>query len=431
MSKTFQELYPHKGSYTPSSSLWKRILRALYDAARGFIEDDCYAKASALTYYTLLSIVPILAILFGIAKGFGFENTLKQEIMYQFSDQQELMDKMIQFAYSWLQNAQGGVIAGIGTIALLWSVLGLLNNIETSLNAIWKTPSSRSYSRKISDYLATIVICPIFFVTSSSITVYLITQITQTAHSNIIVEAVSPLLLSILKLSPFFLSWTLFTFIYLFMPYVKVYLRSALIAGIIGGTVFQFWQWIYIKFQVGASSYGAIYGSFAALPLFLIWLQASWIILLAGAELAFEIENDLFVPFRHLIPISSKAVALLVTFRCIEAFVKGQPPQTDQSLAQELGISLNHLHVILEALQKEHILSAVSFRDKTIGYQPAQAIESLTFTKVCDAIDKNNELLASVKESKALDKIQNYLAQTNTLIEKAPNNQPLYSAMDI
>lgn len=425
--KTFQELYPHKGEFPDSSSLWKRIFRAIYDAARGFIEDDCYAKASALTYYSLLSIVPILAVLFGIAKGFGFEKALEHEIIYQFSDQRELVDKLIEFAYSWLHNVQGGVIAGIGTIVLLWSVLGLLNNVENALNAIWKNPTSRPYSRKISDYLATMIIGPIFFVTSSSITVYLNTQLTQTAHSNIIVEAVSPILLFILKLFPFFLSCTLFTFIYLFMPYAKVYLRSALIAGIIGGIAFQVWQWVYIKFQVVATSYGAIYGSFAALPLFLIWLQISWIIFLAGAELAYEIENDLFVPFRNLISISSKAAALLVTFRCIESFVKGNPPQTDQSLAHELGISLNHLHILLEALQKEHVLSAVFYKDKTIGYQPAQAVESITFTKVCQAIDKNNELLASVQDSIALKRIQDYLSQTEMALEHASNNQPLYA----
>lgn len=403
------------------------MLRVLYDAGRGFLEDDCYAKASALTFYSLLSVVPVLAVLFGIAKGFGFEKALELEINERFAEQRELVDKLIQFAYSWLHNVQGGIIAGIGTIALLWSVLGLLSNIETALNAIWKMPVSRSIGRRISDYLATMVICPIFLVTSSSITVFLSTQITQTARSNVIVELIGPFLLFILKLFPFFLSWVLFVFIYLFLPNTKVYLRSALIAGIIAGTAFQVWQWIYIKFQIGASSYGAIYGSFAALPLFLIWLQISWLILLAGAELAFEIENDLFIPYRRTQPISSKAAALLITYRCVEAFALGKPPQTDRSLAHELGISLNHLHTLLEALQKERVLSAVSYKDRTIGYQPARAIESITFSMVCNAIDKNNELLASVQDSDPFQKIKDYLKKTDETLERAPFNQPIYS----
>ena len=432
MEKTYMELNPPSSHSPTLSSSWvKRIIRIGYDTLRGFINDDCYTKASALTFYSLLSIVPVLAVLFGIAKGFGFEHALESEIIERFSEQREVMDKLIQFAYSWLLNVKGGIIAGIGTAALLWSALGLLSSIESALNSIWKVPIARSYSRKINDYLATMLICPIFFVTSSSITVFLSTQLAATAQSNVIIEVVSPLLLFILKLFPFFLSWILFTYIYLFIPNTKIFLRSALIAGILGGTAFQLWQWLYIHFQIGVASYGAIYGSFAAFPLFLMWLQISWLILLAGAELAFEIENDLFVPFRKAITLSGKAAALLITFRCIEAFVKGSPIQTDRSLAHELGISLNHLHSILDTLQEEKILSAVSFRSKTIGYQPARRVDSITFTKVCQAIDKRYELQASVEESSALRKIQDYLKQSDRVLEHAPINQPLYAALKI
>jgi membrane protein len=273
------------------------------------------------------------------------------------------------------------------------------------------------------------IICPLFLVTSSSLTVFLSTQIARTAQNSQIVEAVSPFLFTILKLSPYFLSWILFTFIYLFLPNTKVYLRSALIAGIVAGSAFQAWQWAYIKFQIGASSYGAIYGSFAALPLFLIWLQISWLIFLAGAELAFEIENDLFIPYRKSIPLPSKAAALLITYRCIEAFILGQPAQTDRSLAHELGISLNHLHAILEALQHERILSAVSYRDRTIGYQPARAVDSISFAMVCEAIDKSSDLTASVKDSEALRQIQEYLVDIEKIIEQSPVNRSISLTM--
>lgn len=244
-----------------------------------------------------------------------------------------------------------------------------------------------------------------------------------------IFEAVSPVLIFVLKLFPYFLSWFLFSFIYLFMPNTKVYLRSALIAGILGGTAFQLWQWIYIRFQIGVASYGAIYGSFAALPLFLIWLQISWLILLAGAELAFEIENDWFIPFRKIITLSSNAAALLITYRCMEAFVKGAPPHTERTLAHELGISLTYLHRILEALINERILSPVSYHGKTIGYQPARAVESITFSTVCDAIDKSNDLLASVDDSSCFRKIQDYLQLKEKSSEHSPINLPLYAAL--
>lgn len=408
-------------------SFFKRVWRVLIDSIRGFVEDDCYARASALTFYSLLSIVPVLAVLFGIAKGFGFDRALEIEIRERFSDQPEITEKAIEFAYSWLQNVQGGLIAGFGTVLLLWSVIGLLNNIESALNAIWKTRIGRSFGRKLSDYLATLVICPIFIVAVSSLNVFITTQIEHSAQKSLLLEALSPLLLFILKLSPFFLSWSLFTFIYLFMPNTKVYFRSAVLAGILAGTAFQLWQWVYIRFQISATSYGAIYGSFAALPLFLVWLQISWNILLAGAEIAVQIENDLFIPARTLHPLSIKAAALFITYRCIEAFAKAKPPLTDRILAQELGISLNHVHVLLEALQKDRILSIVSFSDKTYGYQPARSIRSITMKRVCDAIEKSHEIPASFANSPEMRRIQDYLKEVDHLLTESPDNQPIYS----
>jgi membrane protein len=429
MVKTFNELYPPGNEPSGSAtSWWRRILRIGYDATKGFIEDDCYSKASALTFYSLLSIVPVLAVLFGIAKGFGFEAALEKEIVDKFHEQEEVVNKLIEFAYSWLQNVQGGVIAGVGTIVLLYSVFSLMSNIEAALNGIWKITNSRPYIRKVSDYLATMVICPIFFVTSSSITLYL-TQFATSPHESIIISAISPAVLLLLKFFPYLLSWGLFTFIYLFMPNTKVYLRSALIAGVVAGTAFQLWQWIYIKFMIGIASYGAIYGSFAALPLFLMWLQISWLIMLAGAEIAFEIENDLFIPFRKPVIISSKAAALLITHRCVESFVKGGEPVTDRSLAHELGISINHLHSILEALQSQHILSAVSYQGKTVGYQPAKAINTLTMVSVCQAIDRCSDLYASVEDSSTLRSINDFLDSQDKLTDEWHDNQPIHSLL--
>ncbi len=408
-------------------SLIKRCLRVFIDATHGFINDDCYSKASALTFYSLLSIVPFLAVLFGIASGFGFERTLETDIREGFFEQRELTEKLIQFAYSWLENTRGGVIAGVGTAVLLWSVLGLLNNIETALNAIWKTKYARSYSRKINDYLAFLVICPIFLVAVSSLNVFITAYLTRMTHDHPLMQVASPFILFILRLFPFFLSWILFTFVYLFMPNTKVYFRTALLAGILAGTAFQIWQWIYIKFQIGVASYGAIYGSFAALPLFLVWLQISWLILLAGAEIEVEMENDLFIPMRIPRPLSNKAAALFMTYRCIEAFAQGKPPITDHALAQELGISLNRIQSFSDALQKERILSAVSsFNNGTSGYQPAQNIQNITMQKVCDAIDKSYNIPASFKDSPEMQYIQAYLKKINQTLTDPPYNLIVY-----
>lgn len=400
-----------------------------YDIARNtvvsFIADDCYTKASALTYYVLLSIVPVFAVLFGIAKGFGFQEALEEEIYKRFAEQPELMEKLIHFAYSWLQNVQGGLIAGIGTILLFWTVLGLLNSIEGALNSIWKVKKQRAYHRKISNYLASMIIAPLILVAVSSINLFL----TKTSHEesqNAFIHAVNPILLFLVNISPFFLSWILFTFVYKFTPNVKVDLKAALIAGILAGTAFQLWQWAYIKFQMTATSYGVIYGSFAALPLFLIWVQTSWLILLAGAELTVEIENHVYIPGRSYMLLTRKVTALLITFRCIEAFTKGIPPYTDRTLAPVVGLPLQDVQEQIELLQKAGILSPVWLSNNSIGYQPGRDTHTITMKSVCDAIELDHQISAYVPDSVELNKFQNYLKKVDTLVSQLESDQLIY-----
>lgn len=417
-------MYRHQ---QPLLSWYHRLFRVVKDSAQGFVEDECYSRASALTFYSLLSIVPVFAVLFGIAKGFGFEKNLEFEINQHFIEQKELIEKLIQFSYSWLETVRGGLIAGVGAIALFWSVFGLLNNVESALNFVWKTRSQRSYLRKMNDYLATMVISPILLVTSSSITVYLSGQLVETSHESLLIEVVSPLLLYFFKFFPFLLSGFLFSFLYLFLPNTKIYFRSACLAGIIAGSAFQIWQWIYIKFQIGAVSYGAIYGSFAALPLFLIWLQVSWVILLAGAELAYQIENDLFIPNRKQTRMTTKTAALLIVYRCVEAFCKGNSPLTDQALGRELGVSLYHLQKLIEVLNRGGILTSLVLKDGSTGYQPAKNTHLITFAEVCKILDEEDSILASVEDSTAMNTILCYIKKTEEKNEKDPLNIPIYT----
>jgi len=397
----------------------KRAYDILKNSIVNFVNDDCYTKASALTYYVLLSIVPVLAVLFGIAKGFGFEGPLKSEISQRFAEQPEVVEKLIQFACSWLQNVQGGLIAGIGTILLLWTVLGLLNSIEGALNAIWKVKLGRPYHWRLSNYLATIIMAPLFLVTVSSLNVYL-SHTAQSPDQNFWMGAVSPFLLFLIKLSPYLLSWILFTFIYQFMPNTKVDFKVSLIAGILAGTAFQIWQWVYIQFQVMATSYGIVYGSFAALPLFLIWLQTSWLILLAGAELAVEIENNDYLSGHHLTKISRKVAALLITYKSVEAFSKGIPPYTTRQLVQALGFSFQEVQRLIDILHRAGVLSAVLLSSNTVGYQPGKDLHSLTMKDVWDAVESEDQIDAYLSDSPELLKIQATLKTADEALRESP-----------
>ncbi|MDP8265168.1 MAG: YihY/virulence factor BrkB family protein, partial [Candidatus Aceula lacicola] len=315
-------------------------LRIVLVSLRGFAEDKCQLRASALTFYSLLSVVPVVAMAFGIAKGFGFEGMLETQLYNRMPGQEEVIAQIISFANAFLNNTKGGLIAGIGVAVLFWTVIKVLGNIETSFNDIWGIKKSRGFGRKFSDYLSIMLICPILLIMSSSATVLVASQITAIIEKIEILGAIAPVILLSLKLLPFCVIWVMFTFIYIFMPNTKVKFSSALLGGIIAGTVYQIVQWAYINFQIGASKYGAIYGSFAALPLFLVWLQISWLIVLFGAEVSFAKQNVETYEFEPDCLKASRSfrrfMALAITHLCIKHQYKGESAPTAEEISHTL-----------------------------------------------------------------------------------------------
>ena len=308
-------------------------LRIIILALRGFDENKCFVRGSSLTFYTLLSVVPVLAMLFGIAKGFGFEKLLQaqiRELAVKLPGQEEVLNRAIQYAESMLETTKGGVIAGIGLVLLFWSVIKVFSNIEASLNEIWEINRPRSWVRKFTDYLALMVISPAIVILSSSATVFITTKITQLANKIALLGMISPLIFLSFKLIPYLLIWVLFTVLYILMPNTKVNFKAAVAAGIVAGTIYQIVQWAYISFQIGAARYGAIYGSFAALPLFLMWVQISWWIVLFGAELSFANQNVDTYQYEpdstKISPAFKKLLTLQVAHLLIQNFLRCETP---------------------------------------------------------------------------------------------------------
>ena len=371
-------------------------LRVFLLALRGFVDDGCFSRASSLTFNTLLSIVPVVAILFGVAKGFGFETKLKRELFDKFSGeaQQEVLLKVFDFAESMLQVTKGGVIAGIGLVILFWSVINVLGNIEASFNEIWEIKESRTWARKFSDYLAIMILSPIFIMLSSSATVFITSKITLLTEQIKLLGMISPFIFLGLKLIPYVLIWSLFTIIYILMPNTKVNLKAGLLAGIIAGTIFQIVQWGYISFQIGTAKYNAIYGSFAALPLFLIWVQISWLVVLFGAELSFAHQNvdtyEYEPDSRRVSPAFKKVLTLQIAHLLVKNFANGDRPFTDIEICTRLKMPIRLVHIVLYDLVKSRVVSEIRTRqDRQIAYQPARDISTLTIKYVIDAIDQN------------------------------------------
>ncbi len=412
---------------------FRKIYRIARNVAVAFYTDECSEKASALTFYSLLSVVPVLAVAFGIAKGFGFEENLQQELSQKFIEQKEVVDKLISFAQSMLQNTQSNIIAGVGLAVLLWSVLVLFGNIESSFNAIWKIKRHRSFTRKLSDYSALILLCPIFIAISGSFSVYIYSQLTHLSESSGVWKNMSPLFLTGFRLFPFAFSWLFFTALYYVMPNTHVPLKYAVIAGILAGTAYQLLQWTYIQFQVGLSSYGAIYGSFAALPLFLIWLNTSWLTTLLGAEIAFHTQQDAIVhgsrPSHQNFTVSNgRVLSLRIMEEAMTAYFNGKKAPDIETLSNHIGALSDTVDQYVGMLLKKGLLVKVYVENHaTVGYQPGRDPTSISVQSVCEAVDSAKVDACEMSEHATVKQFEECLKALDSEASSSSVNRQLRS----
>ena len=395
----------------PRRSFWITQLRILLLAFRRFNLDKCDLRASALTFYSLLSIVPVVALAFAVAKGFGIEKILAQQLMEKMQGQEEIAERIIGFAQSFLENTKGGAIAGVGIILLFWAVVKVLGNIEKSFNDIWGVKAARSFGRKLADYLSIMMICPVLLIIASSVTVLLTTQVSSMLERLSFLDYLADVLIGFLKILPYGVIWLVFTFVYVFMPNTKVPLKSALWGGILAGTVYQIVQFAYITFQIGVSNYGAIYGSFAALPLFLVWLQMSWLIVLSGAEIAFAHQNVGTYEFEQdCLDVShslKRMIALMMTSLCVKHFVNAEKPLTGEELSRQLEIPIRLCRSVLSELTEARLLSEVCLDDRNaIAYQPACDTRHLTVAGVIERLDQQGTTAIPIVENADVRKLR-------------------------
>lgn len=252
-------------------------------------------SASALTYSTLLAIVPILAVVFAIARGFGYNKYIESWFRDVLSSQPQAAEIIIGFVNSYLVHTKSGIFLGIGLLFMLWTVIMLINNIEQNFNKIWQVNKPRKWFRTITDYMAMFLLVPIIIVVTSGISIFVATIADRIENYALL----APMVRFLIDVMPYVLMICVFIALYVFMPNTKVKLKCAIVPGILAGTAMQGLQLFYINSQIWVSSYNAIYGSFAALPLFMLWVQISWIICLFGAELCYANQNLEAYALRH------------------------------------------------------------------------------------------------------------------------------------
>jgi len=415
---------------SPIEAFFIKYLRIILLASRGFIRDNCQKTASVLTYYSLLNVVPVVAVAFAIAKGFGLEKLIEKQIL-QMADkanwQSDITSQIITFSHRLLEQAKGGLIAGIGVVLLFWTVISILGKIEESLNDIWEVGKSRTLVRKFSDYIAMMVFAPVLLIIASSATVLVASQVKVIVNKIELLGVFSKVIFLLLNLLPYVSIWVLLTMLYLIMPNIRIPLRSAILGGITAGTITQIVQWIYIKFQIGAASYGAIYGSFAALPLFLAMLQMSWMIVLLGAEIAYaneHYETFGFHPDYSKMSVSSKKLLMLRIFHFLtKKFSLGEKPSSVSQIAHALEIPVRLVRQFLHELSDVGLVVETAKGIKgEVAFQPGRTIENITVKFALDEYEKYGITKIPDYQSDEAEKISKYLKDISETIEKSPAN---------
>jgi membrane protein len=365
------------------------LSRLVYMVGTGFLADHCIIRASALTFTTILSIVPLLAVAFSISKGFGLQNAdfFRDFLMGVSAGRAEVVDKILQY----IANTNVKTLGWIGVGTLLVTVFTTVSNVERAFNSIWNVKKGRTSWRKFTDFFSVIVICPIIVLVAASFTVAV--QKLDLVHEFVTNPGYDGLEKFLLKFFSLVLVWIGFVFVYAFVPNTRVRLKSAIAGGIVAGTLWQSAQWLYIHWQIGFTKYNAIYGSFAQLPLFLVWLYISWIIVLLGAEISYAAQHlHSFVRrglSERLSPLSRQKVAVAAITHIAARFAAGLSPLSVEALSRELRLPEDVVLDALTALAEAGLtvpLGDAASEGENRGYGLAVSAENIRMAEVLDVL---------------------------------------------
>lgn len=382
-----------------SSGVWKsnkntfkvRLTKTLNLTVTSFFDRDIQTRAASLTFDTLLALVPALALIFAIGRGFGLQDLLSEQLFTYFPAQKEAIQASIKFVDSYLNQSTQGVFIGIGIIVLLYTLISLLSSIEESFNFIWGIKKDRSLYQKLTDYIAICLLIPILMILSSGLSLFLSTVI----QTNVKIPFLTPLVNSLLELFPLVLLWLAFTLSFLLIPNTKVKFKYAAISGAISAVAFQILELLFLNGQIYVTKYNAIYGSFAFLPLLLVWLQFSWVILLSGGTLTYSLQNVFAYNYlANSLNISTeyrRKVALVIGCIITQRFEKGEASLTCNDISQLYRLPLRLVSSIADELHNLNLVNYVLLNDEQIGLTPAVDISNLSAGSFLKKLDTSGD----------------------------------------
>ena len=395
-----------------------KLIKTLNLTVKSFLNANLQSQAAALTYHTILALVPALAILFAIGRGFGFHNLLETQLFNYIPAQKETLDTVVGFVDAYLAQSSQGLFVGIGIALLLWTMISLMSNIEGAFNSIWGIKQGRSIWRKITDYTAMLLILPVLMICSSGLSLFM----TSTLQNLFAFDFMSPVISILLKCASYIFTWLFFAAMFMLIPNTKVKFKNALIAGVFTGTGFLILQWIFVSGQMYVSKYNAIYGSFSFLPLLLIWLQFTWVIILSGIAICYSSQSIYRFNYSDKINIISKDYRSKITLAMMAIIVRhfdnGNKAITLDDFTNKYDFPPRIAIEIIEELVEAQLVSKTILidKDEEIGLQPAVDINKLSIAYVLNRLDNHgasgfvpnfNTNFSEI--SKALDNIESVI----------------------
>lgn len=366
-----------------------KIIKTINLSVRSFMSSDIQSQACAMTYRTVLAIVPAFAMLFALGRGFGLQTLLETELYSIFHAQHEAIRRMLAFVDSYLNQASEGVFVGIGILFLLWTLISLVSSVEDSFNAIWGVKEGRSIWRKVTDYTAMLLILPVLMICAGGLSMLMSSTLNSVFHFKFL----TPLVSLSLEAGSWVFTWLFFTAVYMLIPNVKVKFTNALIAGCMAGTGYLILQWIFVTGQMYVAKYNAIYGSVSFIPLMLIWLQLVWVIILSGAVICYSSQNIFEFDFKDDVERISlryrekviMAVAVVITRR----FAESEPPLTERDIIVGYHLPSRLVGNAVDALVSAGLVSRVIIDGKkeVYGLQPAIDVDKITVSVVRDRLE--------------------------------------------
>lgn len=384
----------HDSELKGLSGSFVRILQVLYISIVEFVRGSVSQKANSLTYSTILSMVPLLVVVLSVAAGFGLQTSVQRQLYEYFPAQQHELTQAFKFAESYLEQIQSSLFIGVSVLLLLYAVMILLMNVENVLNEVWQIRTPRPLSRRILGYLAAFLVLPLMVALSagSNIFMSIISDIHFLGHFS-----TTPFLEGLAQFIPYAVWIFLFTSLYIVLPNTRVRFLPAFISGVISGITFQLFQLLYISGQIWVSKYNSIYGSFAAIPLLMLFTNWSWVICLFGAQLAYSIQNVKHYTFKHESERVSRRfrdfVAVVLMKKICTAFVSDNQVYTATQLAKECRLPLVVVNDTLDKLCLCNLLQhrPNKKRSTTPFFSPGLAVTTISIRRIVTALDRLGE----------------------------------------